>query len=68
MVWLQIGVRQVIAGWDEGILGDGKDVPPMKVWRIHESTTLTHKDQYCMLILLLVILANLFNAANLRYP
>lgn len=28
---MQIGVRQVIAGWDEGILGDGKDVPPMKV-------------------------------------
>ena len=28
---VQIGVRQVIAGWDEGILGDGKDVPPMKV-------------------------------------
>ncbi|KAL3133913.1 hypothetical protein ABBQ32_008367 [Trebouxia sp. C0010 RCD-2024] len=26
----KIGVRQVIAGWDEGILGDGKDVPPMK--------------------------------------
>ena len=29
---MQIGVRQVIAGWDEGILGDGKDVPPMKVY------------------------------------
>lgn len=28
---VQIGVRQVIAGWDEGILGDGKDLPPMKV-------------------------------------
>ncbi len=30
-IGMQIGVRQVIAGWDEGILGDGKDVPPMKV-------------------------------------
>ena len=28
---MQIGVKQVIAGWDEGILGDGKDLPPMKV-------------------------------------
>lgn len=27
----KVGVRQVIAGWDEGILGDGGDVPAMKV-------------------------------------
>ena len=27
----QIGVKQVIAGWDDGILGDGKELPPMKV-------------------------------------
>ena len=26
----KIGARQVIAGWDEGILGDGGDLPPMK--------------------------------------
>ena len=35
---MQIGVRQVIAGWDEGILGDGQDLPPMKVtpfWQHH---------------------------------
>ena len=31
ILYMQIGVRQVIAGWDEGILGDGKDLPPMKV-------------------------------------
>ena len=28
---IQIGAKQVIAGWDEGILGDGKVIPPMKV-------------------------------------
>ena len=27
----KVGVRQVIAGWDEGILGDGGDVPAMQV-------------------------------------
>ncbi len=26
----QVGVRQVIAGWDIGILGDGDTIPPMK--------------------------------------
>ena len=26
----KVGARQVIAGWDEGILGDGGELPPMK--------------------------------------
>jgi peptidylprolyl isomerase len=26
----KVGARQVIPGWDEGILGDGGELPPMK--------------------------------------
>ena len=29
-VCLQVGIRQVIAGWDQGIIGSD-DIPPMKV-------------------------------------
>ena len=28
---LQVGVKQVIQGWDIGIAGNGADIPPMKV-------------------------------------
>lgn len=39
---MQIGVRQVIAGWDIGILGDEQNgIPPMKVPNTKQSNTST---------------------------
>lgn len=44
---MQIGVRQVIAGWDEGILGDGQELPPMKVTPLWQHRICTDSVACC---------------------